>query len=688
MRTLVLYPADKPDAHYTVPPTVTRIGNYGLPGNHMASITLPEGLQKIGGWCFSSNSSLRQITVPANVSYIGVNAFSAPNLEEIIVLQGNQHFCAENGVLYDRKKTSLLCYPMGKTDLTYTVPNTVTTFAPYAIYQNPHITGISMGDSVKKIDVHSISTLPALTSLRLSDNIGELPSYAIQGNVSITEYVMPKNLSSIAQSALQACTNLTRVVFQGDTISYSTSLKIALRNQNCVFAYPRNATGWSAAYWTDNYNMQPYDPDETEEKAETPKPSASQSSTQASGTYQDLFYTVEAGCAVITGCRSGVTELRIPAKIQGYPVTQIAKDAFSANPDLVCVDLPEGLTTIGSYAFNMCKNLRTVYLPGTLTSIESRAFYSCALEEIVFPESNLKLGVNAFGQCNQLRDIHLPAGISFSTVEYSWQPFTNLSNLQSFTVSPDNPNFCAEDGVLFTKNMEHLICYPRQKPGSSYVIPDGVKTLGMHAFYASKLSSVSIPDSVTEIYDFCFLQNDGLTSLSLPANLKRIGDSALNGHSLTSIDISDDNPFFSVRDGILFDKNQTVLYTYPAAKPDTEYTVDDTVLKLMRGAFSYSKNLIHVSIPSSVVYTGIDCFRYAKNLQSVHFNGNLSTFEGRMFQGCLHLSELKFGGGVPKQNELSLFKPAPSLIIYYPSSHPEWETSWANKYTLVPYDAP
>ena len=179
-------------------------------------------------------------------------------------------FRAENGVLYNYAMTRLICYPVAKPDLIYVVPDAVKIFAPYAIYRNPYITQISMGDNVTTLSTHSISTLSALTYLRLSDNITTLPTYSIQDNDSITEYIMPKNLSSIDKSALQSCSKLMRVVFRGNSISYSPSLKIALHNKNCVFAYPRTATGWTAEYWTSNYNMEPYDPTGTENAIRLP----------------------------------------------------------------------------------------------------------------------------------------------------------------------------------------------------------------------------------------------------------------------------------------------------------------------------------------------------------------------------------------------------------------------------------
>ena len=89
----------------------------------------------------------------------------------------------------------------------------------------------------------------------------------------------------------------------------------------------------------------------------------------------------EGGCVVVTGCSGWDTELRIPAAIEGLPVTVIAKKAFLSRKQLRRVVLPETVEEIGDWAFAYCSNLTGVW----------------------FPRRNLRMGKSIFKECGALK---------------------------------------------------------------------------------------------------------------------------------------------------------------------------------------------------------------------------------------------------------------------------------------------
>ncbi len=739
MDVLVMYPAERPDSHFTVPETVTRIGNFALPGKHMTSITLPQGLQKIGGWCFSYNSSLRQVTIPASVSAIGANAFGAEHLEEIRVEENSEFYRTENGVLYDRAMTRLICYPAAKPDLTYTIPDTVKTLAPYAICQNPYITQISMGDSVTTLNTHSISTLPALTALRLSDNIKNLPAYSIQDNDSITEYVMPKNLSSIDKSALQSCAKLVRVVFQGDSISYSPSLKILLQNKNCVFAYPGTATGWTEEYWTSNYNMEPYAlPSETPTRVEPTEPQT------ASINGIIYTYTVANGTAAITAAEpdptaseTAMAELLVPAKLDGWPVTAIGSYAFASNESIRTLILQAPLSEIGTYAFNGCSALTSARFPDTLQKIGDHAFGNCSsLEALSLPEGLTHIGLSAFAKCTALPAItfpdslieiganilqgndkitrlHLPAQVKIGVTDNAAPAFADMPALQAITVDPANPQLCAVDGVLYTKDKQVLLAYPNDKPGAAFTIPASVKRIGQSAIASRHLISLILNSGLEEIDNYAFNACTKLTSIHIPASVTYIRPNAFGAPALTEITVADSSRDYRSVDGILYNKDMTELLRYPAAKPGSAFTIPDGVTTIISSAFCGTAQLQSLSMSDSVRKIDPYALSEMPSLTSLRLSDSitylsdralaandrittytmpkqLTAIEKTALQSCPRLTCIQFQGNAISYNwSIIISLQNKDCVLTYPRYATGWSDAyWRKHYALVPYDQP
>jgi hypothetical protein len=114
---------------------------------------------------------------------------------------------------------------------------------------------------------------------------------------------------------------------------------------------------------------------------------------------------------VIKGYTGRVAQVKIPARIQGIPVRDIEVACFAGNRILNSIEIPEGVTYIGSYAFVNCINLMRVVLPSSLTYIGESLFADSGLVSIVIPEGVTRIGRNAFSGCTRLASITLPSTI-------------------------------------------------------------------------------------------------------------------------------------------------------------------------------------------------------------------------------------------------------------------------------------
>ncbi|MDR3115883.1 MAG: leucine-rich repeat domain-containing protein [Treponema sp.] len=168
-------------------------------------------------------------------------------------------------------------------------------------------------------------------------------------------------------------------------------------------------------------------------------------------------------------------------------------------------------------------------------------------------------------------------------------------------------------------------------------IPEGITAIGKEAFYGVKLHSIVIPEGITVIGEYAFAHTK-LEEVHIPATVTAIGEGAFATKSIRAITVSEDNPCFTGKEGILFDKTLQTLMIYPRGKGGAQYTIplclrvignsafSDTQVSsvsLPRGlglignyAFAYT-NLTSVSIPSSVSQIGTHAFAFCKQLVQV-----------------------------------------------------------------------
>lgn len=102
----------------------------------------------------------------------------------------------------------------------------------------------------------------------------------------------------------------------------------------------------------------------------------------------------------------------VPEKLAGKTVGAIGEEAFSGNPRIEQVILPEGIVEIGGYAFSYCPRLQYVFMPQGVRVVGFCAFMCCpSLVELRFPEGIEEVGNAVCLNCSSLEKVRIPQGL-------------------------------------------------------------------------------------------------------------------------------------------------------------------------------------------------------------------------------------------------------------------------------------
>lgn len=489
-------------------------------GGSLVSIVIPENITTISTSAFENCVDLESVMIPASVTEMGYRVFykcdklltAGPSDENYNIQFGWKDYIPENA--FSKSSLTSVVLPDGITAINNSafercekltsviIPGSVTTIDIWAFEESRNLTTagpiggdyhIQFGWTTKIPDNAFAYENFSLFSVVIPDEVTEIGSGAFKGRSEMSSIKLPESLTTIGSGAFEDCSGLTSLPLSEGVTTIGEHAFDGCSGLT-DFKIPKDVSA-IAAY---------------------------------------TFY----------GC-SQLADVLIPEN-----VITIDEYAFGNCSELTSVTLPNYLTAIGESAFRNCTSLANIVIPAKVEVIEQNVFSGCTdLNSVTISDGVAAIERNAFEGCTNLTELIIPgtvteiAGLAFFgcdglvsagpidgnyNVKFGWTesiPKSFLSQLSSLTT------------LVLPESINSLGALPNNLTtagpiGGDYDVQFGwQEKIPESAFVNSKLTSITIPDSISTIGSSAFYNCDSLTSVIFPANVNSIEDEAFLGCS-------------------------------------------------------------------------------------------------------------------------------------------------------------
>lgn len=566
-------------------------------------------LRSIGKNAFYNCAELAEVYIPSNTTLIDDFAFfNCTNLRKI-------YFENESKLINIGEKAFSYCTGLNKIE----IPANVKELKFGVFYGCSALTDVTFEENSNLTTIDAMAFYGCSRLNYKNEAPFEIPSkvtfigdHAFSGCTSLRSITVPYMLNHLGNYAFANCTKLNVIsIFSNLSFIGEGVFSGWASNQTIHMVGIESAlSGWSNL-WRSECNAEIiWDADEIVTELFTYKFLDNETAYEVSlsyNVYQDDLPPI----------------LRIPSSYGGVPVKRIADNAFAFHSYIYNVEIPDSIVTIGYKAFYLCYDLEHITFTSAsqLQNIKDYAFNGTKIEEIMIPESVISIGNNVFTDCVKLETIG---------------------------VESSNNNFSCVDGILYNKAKTDIIACPIMYTGN-LVIPNTVTTIRDSAFAScNKLTAVHLHDNIDYIGEFAFYKCSALTEIVIPVGVNIIGYGAFfRCSTLTSINVANANIAYSSYNGVLFNKDKSVLIYCPEAKSGN-FTIPESVTRIDERAFDSCILISSITIPSNVKVIADYAFTDCYGLNDIIFEGDFEILSiGEFaFSGCSNLSSISLPYGL------------------------------------------
>ncbi len=407
--------------------------------------------------------------------------------------------------------------------------------------------------------------------------------------------------------------------------------------------------------------------------------------------YRDFIYSVNADNTItIDGYIGTSTEPDIPQKILGKNVLTIGDYAFSGNLDIKKITIPDGVTTIGEGAFFNCTELKVVSMPETVKKVENAAFFGCTgIDTLSLSDSIEYFGEGAFYYCESLKNIDFPDSLTEMgdfVFGYCRGIETATINNKLTEITPQTFIGCRElKSVKFHKNLKEIgrKAFMNCDSLTDAPLPESLEKVGDYAFdgcyeltvnsfngtyignrafAGCKANNIKLSAKISYI-GYSAFADSVIESMYIPESDIDMKDGSFANASIINFEVSENNPYFTVKDGVLYSKDMTVLIAYPGYKDVETFKLPESVKTIANYAFSnawqlkeivFNNNLEKIGdyafwnvtevssfdIPKTVKEIGTGAFCDCASMTSFTIPEGIKEIKSKTFESCSALEEI------------------------------------------------
>ncbi|MBQ8551201.1 MAG: leucine-rich repeat protein [Clostridia bacterium] len=640
----------------TLPNSLTYIGEsafYGCTG--LTSIEIPDSVITIENQTFFNCTSLSSIDFSAGLKEIGFRAFyNCDGLTNIVIPDGVTTL-GSDAFYHCNNITNLV------------IPDSVTTIEGSAFNGCWGLTNVKLPNNLTEIGVAAFAECKLLTSIVIPDTVTVIGSWAFRDCAELAEIKISENITELGNGAFENCTKIrAAIVPKSVSEMYNTTFY-----EDTVLVVYENSYAHSLAV----------------EKGLTYITVGEDSDPKVT-TVEGMTYLIASSEAGALSYSGSATTVEIPDKIDGNPVTSITgafkdntsvksivlpeslktigKDSFYGCTALTSIEIPDGVTFIGNSAFRGCNGIKNLVIPDSVVTIDEYAFYSSGLISIDIPDSVTTIGNYAFYGCYYAESIKMSANVTV----IGYKVFQGCSRVTSVS------------------------------------LPEGVTTIGSGAFnVCGNLRTLVIPKSVTQMY------SDSLTASTILIVYENsyAHEFAINnnfsyvliteGSTLKMYTVDGVTYIISGNEAIAisFDGSSTVVNIpekvegYPVTKligtfryctELTSVSLPNTIKEIGASAFFDCDGLTSIEIPNGVTAIGDKAFCGCDRLTSITIPAGVATIGASAFQHCRNLTTADISDGVATIMENAFAGCTKLVYVYVPSSVTEISSSTFEGYAL------